>query len=126
MRTNFLNICVSPKRRLQDSIHINNFKPADIQFLKENAVIIENYITIKTLINVAPILLWQLIHSKGSKISLVGTAYSVLKQRITEIEPKLIAVNKIKREEHRCKKKLDRAILSGTMGTENSPYKRIN
>lgn len=126
MRPSTLNICVSPKRRLQDSIHINHFKPADRQFLRENADIIENYITIKTLVTVAPVLLWQLIHTKGSKVSLVRDAYSVLKQRISEIQPELIAINNIKYEEHKSKKRLERAIASGTIGTANSPYKRTN
>lgn len=126
MRTSTLNINVSRKKRLQDSIHINKFKPADRQFLRENAVIIEDYITIRTLVNVAPIMLWQLIHTKGSKESLVRDAYSVLKQRISEIQPELITVNNIKREEYKSKKKLESAIATGTIGTENSPYKRTN
>ena len=76
--------------------------------------------------DVDPVKLWNLIHSKGSNIRLVSTDYYKLKQLITKVAPELISVNDVKRELHKSKMKISKAISSGTIGTENSSYKRLN
>jgi hypothetical protein len=49
-----------------------------------------------------------------------------LKQKISEVAPELIVVNDVKRELHKSKMKLSKAILSGTIGTDNSSFKRLD
>ena len=57
-----------------------------------------------------PLLLWNAIHKKRSKISLVRPAYYNLKKAVRQIAPeKVIKVEKI-RELHKAKRKLAREI----------------
>jgi|TARA_B110000211_G_scaffold149690_1_gene170335 hypothetical protein len=57
-----------------------------------------------------PLLLWNAIHKKSSKISLVRPAYYNLKKAVRQIAPeKVIKVEKI-RELHKAKRKLAREI----------------
>ena len=103
------DFCISGRRRLQDSILIDS-----------------QYITIHKLMETNPMLLWNLIHSKGSKIKLVSTIHYKLKQIIQEVAPELIAVNNVKRELRKSSMKLSKAISTGTIGTDKSSYKRLN
>ncbi|WP_441730304.1 hypothetical protein [Flavobacterium sp. W22_SRS_FP1] len=73
-----------------------------------------------------PVKLWNLIHSRGSKIRLVSTDHYKLKQVISKVAPELIAINKVNGELHKNKMKLSKAISSGTIGTDKSSYKRLN
>ena len=100
--------CVTSRSRLQDSIKIDG-----------------DYITIHKLFRTNPLFLWNLIHTKGTKVRLVSTDYFKLKQLILEIDPELIAINDVKRELHKNKRKLSKAIATGTIGTDKSSYKRL-
>lgn len=103
------DFCISGRRRLQDSILIDS-----------------QYITIHKLMETNPMLLWNLIHSKGSNIRLVSTDHYKLKQLILKEAPDLIAINNVKRELRKSSMKLSKAISTGTIGTDKSSYKRLN
>jgi hypothetical protein len=103
------DFCISDRRRLQDSIIVD-----------------KQHITIRKLIDSDPVKLWNLIHSKGSKIRLVSTVHHQLKQIISKVAPELIAINDVKRELHKSKRKLSKAIATGTIGTDKSSYKRLD
>jgi hypothetical protein len=102
------DFCISSRRRLQDSIFIDN-----------------SYITIDKLIETNPVQLWNLIHSKGSKIQLVSNVYFKLKQVISKVAPELIAINDTKRTLFKRQRKLSKAISTGAIGTDKSSYKRL-
>ena len=103
------DFCISDRRRLQDSIKLDNL-----------------YVSIHKLMDTDPVKLWNLIHSKGSNIRIVSTDHYKLKQLISKIAPELIAINDVKRELRKSKMKLSKAISSGTIGTDKSSYKRLN
>lgn len=103
------DFCISGRRRLQDSILVDS-----------------QYITIHKLMETNPVLLWNLIHSKGSKIQLVSNIHYKLKQIIQEVAPELITVNNAKRELRKSSMKLSKAISTGIIGTDKSSYKRLN
>ena len=103
------DFCISDRRRLQDSIKLDNL-----------------YVSIHKLMDTDPVKLWNLIHSKGSNMRLVSTYHYKLKQLISKIAPELIAINDVKRELRKSKMKLSKAISSGTIGTDKSSYKRLN
>jgi hypothetical protein len=102
--------CVSSRRRLQDSIPLGN----------------NEYMSAYRLLETDPVRLWNLVHTKGSKVSLTRPHHFKLKQIISEVAPELIAINDVKRELHKGKMKLSKAISSGTIGTDKSSYKRLN
>jgi hypothetical protein len=102
--------CVSSRRRLQDSIPLGN----------------NEYMSAYRLLETDPIRLWNLVHTKGSKVGLSRPLHFKLKQIISEVAPELIAVNDVKRELRKSKMKLSKAISSGTIGTDKSSYKRLN
>ena len=65
---------------------------------------------VSTFIENHPLLLWNTIHKKDSKISLVRTAYSQLKNTVRIIEPeKVILVDKL-HELHKSKRILIKEI----------------
>ncbi len=65
---------------------------------------------VSTFIENHPLLLWNNIHKKDSKISLVRTAYSQLKNTVRVIAPeKVIAVEKL-HELHKSRRKLIKEI----------------
>jgi hypothetical protein len=102
--------CVSSRRRLQDSIPLGN----------------NEYMSAYKLLETDPVRLWNLVHTKGSKVGLSRPLHFKLKQIISEVAPELIAVNDVKRELRKSKMKLSKAISSGTIGTDKSSYKRLN
>jgi hypothetical protein len=102
--------CVSSRRRLQDSIPLGN----------------NEYMSAHKLLETDPVRLWNLVHTKGSKVGLSRPLHFKLKQIISEVAPELIAVNDVKRELRKSKMKLSKAISSGTIGTDKSSYKRLN
>ena len=102
--------CVSSRRRLQDSVPLGN----------------NEYMSAYKLLETDPVRLWNLVHTKGSKVSLTRPHHFKLKQIISEVAPELIAVNDVKRELRKSKMKLSKAISSGTIGTDKSSYKRLN
>ncbi len=108
MKRRLDEFCTSPRRRLQDSILVDN-----------------QHIAVHKLIDTNPVKLWNLIHSKGSGIRLVSTAHFKLKQTILKVAPELIAVNDVKRELHKSKMKLSKAVSTGTIGTDKSSFKRL-
>ena len=78
------------------------------------------------LLETDPVRLWDLVHTKGSKVSLTRPTHFKLKQKISEVAPELIVVIDVKRELHKSKMKLSKAISSGTIGTDNSSFKRLD
>ena len=102
--------CVSSRRRLQDSIPLGN----------------NEYMSAYKLLETDPVRLWNLVHTKGSKVGLSRPLHFKLKQIISEVAPELIAINDVKRELHKSKMKLSEAISTGTIGTDKSSYKRLN
>ena len=102
--------CVSSRRRLQDSVPLGN----------------NEYMSAYRLLETDPVRLWNLVHTKGSKVSLTRPHHFKLKQIISEVAPELIAVNDVKRELRKSKMKLSKAISSGTIGTDKSSFKRLD
>ncbi len=78
------------------------------------------------LLETDPVRLWNLVHTKGSKVSLTRPHHFKLKQIISEVAPELIAINDVKRELRKSKMKLSKAISSGTIGTDNSSFKKLD
>ena len=76
-----------------------------------DAVLIGDYRgRVSTFIENHPLLLWNNIHKKDSKISLVRTAYSQLKNTVRVIAPeKVIVVEKL-HELHKSRRKLIKEI----------------
>jgi hypothetical protein len=102
--------CVSSRRRLQDSIPLGN----------------NEYMSAYKLLETDPVRLWNLVHTKGSKVGLSRPHHFKLKQKISEVAPELIAINDVKRELRKSKMKLSKDILSGTIGTDKSSFKRLD
>jgi hypothetical protein len=102
--------CLSPRRRLQDSVPLGN----------------NQYMSAHKLLETDPVRLWNLVHTKGSKVSLSRPHHFQLKQKISEVAPELIAINDVKRELRKSKMKLSKDILSGTIGTDKSSFKRLD
>ena len=82
--------------------------------------------TIGYLIDNNPVALWNHIHTKDNRTSLVTTAYSRLKCVIKNINPDLIQINDIKRNLYYSNKKIKQEILSGKLGTSKSKFIKIN
>lgn len=101
------DLCVSKKRRESDTVKID-----------------EVYKNISTLIETDPIALWNYIHTRGNKTSLVRTAYSKLKMAVSKIDPKLIEENSKKRSQHIASKKLNREANNGILGTPQSNFQK--
>lgn len=84
---------ISSKLRECDAVSIGDYRGRVSTFIKNH-----------------PILLWNTIHKKDSKISLVRTAYSQLKNTVRVIAPeKVIVVEKLHKL-HKSKKKLMKEI----------------
>jgi len=101
------NLCVSKKLRENDAIKIGGI-----------------YKKVFSLIESDPITLWNYIHTKGNKTSLVRTAYSKLKMAISEIDPELIEENSKKRSLYYATKKLNREANNGILGTPQSNFQK--
>ena len=84
-----------------------------------DAVSIGDYrVRVSTFIKNHPLLLWNNIHKKDSKISLVRTTYYQLKNTVRIIAPeKVILVDKL-HELHKSKRKLIKEI--------NQEYQKVN
>lgn len=80
---------------------------------------------IDELINNAPLLLWNKIHKKHSKISLVRTAYAKLKYIVNQKRPDLVAKANKEHDQHKAKKRFQKEINTGLLGGENSRFKKI-
>ena len=84
---------ISSKLRECDAVSIGDYRGRVSTFIKNH-----------------PILLWNTIHKKESKISLVRTAYSQLKNTVRVIAPeKVIVVEKL-HELHKSRRKLIKEI----------------
>lgn len=84
---------ISSKLRECDAVSIGDYRGRVSTFIKNH-----------------PILLWNTIHKKNSKISLVRTAYSQLKNTVRVIAPeKVIVVDKL-HELYKSKRKLIKEI----------------
>ena len=84
---------ISSKLRECDAVSIGDYRGRVSTFIKNH-----------------PILLWNTIHKKDSKISLVRTAYSQLKNTVRVIAPeKVIVVDKL-HELYKSKRKLIKEI----------------
>ena len=102
--------CLSPRRRLQDSIPLGN----------------NQYMSAHKLLETDPVRLWNLVHTRGSKVGLSRPLHFKLKQIISDVAPELIAINDVKRELRKSKKKLSNAISTDTLGTDKSSFKRLD
>lgn len=84
---------ISSKLRECDAVSIGDYRGRVSTFIKNN-----------------PLLLWNTIHKKDSKISLVRTAYSQLKNTVRAIAPeKVIVVDKL-HELYKSRRKLIKEI----------------
>jgi len=101
------NLCVSKKLRENDAVKISGI-----------------YKKVFSLIESDPIALWNYIHTKGNKTSLVRTAYSKLKMVVSKIDPKLIEENSKKRSLYYATKKLNREANNGILGTPQSNFQK--
>lgn len=73
---------------------------------------------VETLTKRYPLELWDAIHSKGSKISLVRTAYFKLKKAVFVIDPERVLITEKLHELHKSKRKLIKEI--------NQELKKVN
>lgn len=99
---------ISSKLRECDAVSIGDFKGRVSTFIKNH-----------------PILLWNTIHKKDSKISLVRTAYSQLKNTVRVIAPeKVIVVDKL-HELHKSKRKLIKEINQELQKVNGKPNDKL-
>lgn len=104
---------ISRKRMINNSIEING-----------------KHFNVENLIENDPIFLWNSLHTKGSKLSLCRTHYSVLKSAVNNIRPDLILeLNHTKAEYNErirveeVKKEILKHINNGTL--DSSRYRKI-
>ena len=90
--------------------------------LNDNIYINSAYKKIFAIIESDPIALWNHIYTRGNKTSLVTTAYRKLKLAIEAINPKLIEENTRKKNSHNARKKLNKEINMGILGTPQSHF----
>jgi hypothetical protein len=105
-RTDF---CVSKKKRDQDSIVVDGER-----------------IVISTLIENNPLKLWAIIHTKGSKTSLVRTSYAKLKEAVAKIDPALIEKVNKEHEQYKARRKIAIELENGTLKTSKSHFRKLN
>ena len=99
---------ISSKLRECDAVSIGDYKGRVSIFIKNN-----------------PLLLWNTIHKKDSKISLVRTAYSQLKNTVRVIAPeKVIVVDKL-HELHKSKRKLIKEINQELQKVNGKPNDKL-
>ena len=80
---------------------------------------------VSTFIENHPLLLWNNIHKKDSKISLVRTAYYKLKNAVRQIAPeKVIVVDKL-HELHKSKRKLMKEINQELQKVNGKPNDKL-
>jgi len=80
---------------------------------------------VSTFIENHPLLLWNNIHKKDSKISLVRTAYCKLKNAVRQIAPeKVIVVDKL-HELHKSKRKLMKEINQELQKVNGKPNDKL-
>ena len=91
-----------------------------------DAVLIGDYRgRVSTFIENHPLLLWNNIHKKDSKISLVRTAYCNLKNAVRQIAPeKVIVVDKL-HELHKSKRKLMKEINQELQRVNGKPNDKL-
>ena len=91
-----------------------------------DAVLIGDYRgRVSTFIENHPLLLWNNIHKKDSKISLVRTAYFQLKDAVRVIEPeKVIVVEKL-HELHKSRRKLIKEINQELQKVNGKPNDKL-
>ena len=99
---------ISSKLRECDAVSIGDYRGRVSTFIKNH-----------------PILLWNTIHKKDSKISLVRTAYSQLKNTVRVIAPnKVIVVEKL-HELHKSKRKLMKEINQELQKVNGKPNDKL-
>ena len=100
---------MSSKRRGQDTIVVDG-----------------QHKVISTLIEKNPIELWNIIHTKGSKTSLVRVAYAKLKEAVVKIDPTLVEKVNKEHEQYKAKRKIAIELKNGTLGTSKSHFGKVN
>ena len=99
---------ISSKLRECDAVSIGDYRGRVSTFIKNH-----------------PILLWNTIHKKDSKISLVRTAYSQLKNTVRVIaHNKVIVVEKL-HELHKSKRKLMKEINQELQKVNGKPNDKL-
>lgn len=81
-----------------------------------------SYKKIFSLIELDPIGLWNHIHTRGNKTSLVRTAYAKLKMAVSKIDPSLIEANSKKLSFLLAKKRLNKEANNGILGSPESKF----
>ncbi len=99
---------ISSKLRLSDAVSIGDYKGRVSTY-------IENH----------PLLLWNAIHKRGSKISLVRTAYCQLKVAIKLIAPHLLDDVKKKHKFYKAKRKINKLITAELKKGKNKLIEQI-
>ena len=92
----------------------------------DTALINGEYTRVSTLIENDPMKLWNAIHTKGSKISLVRTTYHRLKTRINEIAPDVVKSCEDKFRKHQAYRKFAKEMNDNILGTNKSRFQRIS
>jgi len=90
------------------------------------ALINGEYTRVSTLIENDPMKLWNAIHTKGSKISLVRTTYHRLKTRVNEIAPDVVKSCGAEFRKHKAQRKFAKERTDKILGTKKSRFKRIS
>jgi len=93
---------------------------------RDSALINGEYTRVSTLIKNDPMKLWNEIHRKGSKISLVRTTYYKLKTRINEIAPDVVKSCEDKFRKHQAHRKFTKEKNENILGTKKSRFQRIS
>lgn len=92
---------------------------------RDSALINGEYTRVSTLIKNDPMKLWNAIHTKGSKISLVRTTYHRLKTRVNEIAPDVVKSCGAEFRKHKAQRKFAKERTDKILGTKKSRYKKI-
>ena len=99
---------ISSKLRECDAVSIGDYRGRVSTFIKKH-----------------PILLWNTIHKKDSKISLVRTAYSQLKNTVRVIAPEKVIVIEKLHEFHKSRRKLIKEINQEMQKVNSKPNHKL-
>lgn len=99
--------CITKKLREQDAFTINGISKNIGYFIKNS-----------------PQELWDKIHTRGSKLSLVRPAYAHLKEAINKINPKLLEKIEKDRELYKIKLRVINENKQGILGTPESKFRK--
>lgn len=99
---------ISHKKRLQDPIKIDG-----------------SYQTVSALIENNPLKLWDIIHTRGSGVSLVRPAYAILKKEVTKIDIERVKSAEKTFLKYKLKRKYQKECSDKKIGTNSSKFRLI-